>query len=452
MEGTSESTSAFCNRCGAQLPPDSSFCPRCGNPVECERSTAIGQPRAPDVASPSQHTLPRGLRYLAHGERRYLAWGAIAGALVMVVGGFGPWAYVFGVFSVSGTRAGDGWIVVGTGIAAAATILLYLGRSGRRVMFALLAMIAGMVGGGTAIYDLVRLRRVAVSHSSLFGSVQVVTAGWGIYACVVGAAGVIAGVAALLLTTRRSRTKGEDATRVAVSGPSVGDAGSKQAARPIAEDSMLKESNLSRRPGTRTRRLVLGLVVLLLLLVAGIAVALIARRTNHKKASPTTATSSVQPTAPTTSPPITASTSAAPISPPAQVTSPQTSSSLQQAIAIVKSKGFVVPTTEMYGSDGELHVLIGVVPNTADSPPTQAFFFYGNRYLGTDALKPSAEVSVPWRDSNTVALSYVLFKPADPQCCPTGGSTTVRFRWDGQRLVALEPIPSDDVNAPLSRR
>jgi hypothetical protein len=73
-------------------------------------------------------------------------------------------------------------------------------------------------------------------------------------------------------------------------------------------------------------------------------------------------------------------------------------------------------------------------------------------YLGTDTLNPSAQVRLGWRDSDTVALQYQLYRPEDPMCCPTGGAALVRYHWNGQALEPLDPIPSDDSTAVLSRR
>jgi hypothetical protein len=80
------------------------------------------------------------------------------------------------------------------------------------------------------------------------------------------------------------------------------------------------------------------------------------------------------------------------------------------------------------------------------------FFFLNDAYLGTDAANPSAGVTLEWRNADTIALGYRLYHKDDPMCCPTGGAATVRFHWDGSKLAALDPIPSDDPQAEPSRR
>ena len=54
-------------------------------------------------------------------------------------------------------------------------------------------------------------------------------------------------------------------------------------------------------------------------------------------------------------------------------------------------------------------------------------FFYDGEFVGTDTHDFSANVSVEWYGSEPVALLYILYRPDDIECCPTGGGATVRF-------------------------
>jgi hypothetical protein len=110
---------------------------------------------------------------------------------------------------------------------------------------------------------------------------------------------------------------------------------------------------------------------------------------------------------------------------------------LRAAVALVKKKGYV-PETSTWDRSFKLNVLIGV---TGDGHNQWAFFFYGRRYLGTDTRVPSAGILQVWRDDRMIALLYILYRPRDPLCCPTGGGAIVRFRWTGSRIVALDRIP-----------
>jgi LppP/LprE lipoprotein len=51
-----------------------------------------------------------------------------------------------------------------------------------------------------------------------------------------------------------------------------------------------------------------------------------------------------------------------------------------------------------------------------------------------------------------IALNYRLFDPKDPQCCATAGTTVVRYRWNGRRVVALDRVPPSSISARGSRR
>ena len=110
------------------------------------------------------------------------------------------------------------------------------------------------------------------------------------------------------------------------------------------------------------------------------------------------------------------------------------------AAALVRKKGYR-PGLLTWDNFFKLNVLIGTYARSADGYNKRAFFFFGRRYLGTDAAAPSAQVEEVWRDDSTIALLYILYRQNDPLCCPTAGGAIVRFRWSGSRLVALDRIP-----------
>jgi hypothetical protein len=108
--------------------------------------------------------------------------------------------------------------------------------------------------------------------------------------------------------------------------------------------------------------------------------------------------------------------------------------------------------TRSYDPSAALRVLVGVYASSADGANQRAFFFAGDRYLGTDARDPSAYVGVVQQVGNTITLRYTLYRPSDAMCCPSAGTADVRYRWDGSKLEPLDPIPSSDWKAPVSRR
>jgi len=149
----------------------------------------------------------------------------------------------------------------------------------------------------------------------------------------------------------------------------------------------------------------------------------------------------------------TAIPSASPPPSPTAVTSPTSPAEALRTAALdrVAREGYVVRDPRTYDAGASLRVLLGA-RNGADDD-YRAFFFLNDRYLGTDTLQPSAApLSVVRQDGSTVALQYSLFRLGDSTCCPSGGTAVVRYRWSGERLEPLDPIPDNQINAPFSRR
>jgi LppP/LprE lipoprotein len=117
----------------------------------------------------------------------------------------------------------------------------------------------------------------------------------------------------------------------------------------------------------------------------------------------------------------------------------------------VRSRGYL-PATGSYDPGASVTALIGVKKGSADGTAQRAFFFADGRFIGTDTADDSAGIRLAHSRPPVIALSYELFEPNDAQCCPTGGVATVRYRWDGQRLAPLDPIPPASYSARGSRR
>jgi hypothetical protein len=123
---------------------------------------------------------------------------------------------------------------------------------------------------------------------------------------------------------------------------------------------------------------------------------------------------------------------------------------LAAAQVVVLSHGYTpYPNTRKHWhSAAPLNVIVGTSTGSADGYNTWAFFFVNGRFIGTDTKNSSAGIRVAWANGTTIALTYVLYKPSDPMCCPSAGTATVRFHWTGSRLVALDPIPPDSGSGP----
>jgi hypothetical protein len=127
------------------------------------------------------------------------------------------------------------------------------------------------------------------------------------------------------------------------------------------------------------------------------------------------------------------------------------SGALNEAVAVVKAHGFTANGTSDYHSDQTLRVLTATRTGSGDGYAQQAFFFVGNRYIGTDTSQPSAGVKVVSQSDTEVTLAYPLYRPRDPLCCPGAGQATVRFQLNNGRLVPLGTIPPASSTTGLSR-
>lgn len=129
-----------------------------------------------------------------------------------------------------------------------------------------------------------------------------------------------------------------------------------------------------------------------------------------------------------------------------------TAEGLAGALAVLREHGYAAGETSDYHPGQTLRVLIGTGSHSNDGYDKQAFFFLDGHYLGTDASRPSAQLSVVSQDDTEVTLAYQLYRPGDPLCCPGGGTAHVRFQLNNGRLVPLDPIPPTSSTSGTSRQ
>ncbi|MEU3407549.1 LppP/LprE family lipoprotein [Streptomyces sp. NPDC006670] len=67
------------------------------------------------------------------------------------------------------------------------------------------------------------------------------------------------------------------------------------------------------------------------------------------------------------------------------------------------------------------------------------FLFHGNQYVGRDTNPVGGAAAITDQDGRTVTVEYRKYRPGDPRCCPSGGTTTLRASWDGTRIVWTPP-------------
>ncbi len=127
---------------------------------------------------------------------------------------------------------------------------------------------------------------------------------------------------------------------------------------------------------------------------------------------------------------------------------------LAAALAFWRSKGcepWAKPDTSMWVHGSRFNALFGNC-RAGDGHDQHLYFFDRGRFVGTDGLGTSSEILGLWRDDRTFAFMYVLYRPKDALCCPTGGGKIVRFRWSGKRFRALDrPPPRQSGKVPLGR-
>jgi hypothetical protein len=113
-----------------------------------------------------------------------------------------------------------------------------------------------------------------------------------------------------------------------------------------------------------------------------------------------------------------------------------------QAVAFLRSHGFVPVAAGAYDGRHVLRVLIG---HRAGKPagPRRAFFFAGPRFAGTDAPAGSSGLKVVASGQRWVTLAYGRYAVGDKPCCPSGGHAKVRFELQAGKVRPAGPLPGE---------
>lgn len=113
------------------------------------------------------------------------------------------------------------------------------------------------------------------------------------------------------------------------------------------------------------------------------------------------------------------------------------------ARSVIKAHGYTPFKSYVTTTQGaQLSAWQAVCTSSADGNCAKAFFFVGDRYIGTDTAKPSlAIVGVGATGPSTIAVTYAHFLPNDPLCCPSGAPVKVSYTWTGSKLVASGAPP-----------
>jgi hypothetical protein len=168
-----------------------------------------------------------------------------------------------------------------------------------------------------------------------------------------------------------------------------------------------------------------------------------------------TVTTPTTPT-PTTPPPTTSGTATAPTPTTTGTTvpapNPDAPLTLRAAEAVLDRRGFATLTERDFRPDQTLKVLVGVRRNAPEGRAQQAFFFVGNRFIGTDTSDTSGSISVTDQQDDRITLTYGLYSTKDALANPTDGEASVSYRWTGAKLVPMGSIPPSSTQVAGSRR
>jgi LppP/LprE lipoprotein len=123
---------------------------------------------------------------------------------------------------------------------------------------------------------------------------------------------------------------------------------------------------------------------------------------------------------------------------------------LHAAEQTLDARGYAVLMESDFRPDQPLKVLLGI--RRAQPRAELAFFFLGDRFIGTDTKDPSGAIEVTAQAADRITLGYGLYSPGDALCCARGGMRHVTYSWSGTQLVPQDPIPPSDPGAAQSRR
>jgi Protein of unknown function (DUF2510) len=128
-------------------------------------------------------------------------WAAFAALVLMIIGGFGPYAEVLDRVTINGTdeNAGDGWVVIGLAVIAGIFLAVWFANRARWQF--IVAAVLGALSTIACIIDIVDINDVA--SSGLFAGADVADPAWGLYLATFGSLllAIAAGIAAA--TVRR---------------------------------------------------------------------------------------------------------------------------------------------------------------------------------------------------------------------------------------------------------
>lgn len=115
-------------------------------------------------------------------------------------------------------------------------------------------------------------------------------------------------------------------------------------------------------------------------------------------------------------------------------------------IALIRTKGYTVSgtipnATVKTASGATLSAWLGITGN--DGYNQFVFFFLDGKYLGTDTMKPSIEITSVMPRGHGITVTYPVYTSHDSFADPTGTPVAITYTWTGNRLVPNKPHPKE---------
>jgi hypothetical protein len=101
---------------------------------------------------------------------------------------------------------------------------------------------------------------------------------------------------------------------------------------------------------------------------------------------------------------------------------------------------FISGPTGPISSNG-FYVAAGVCTGSTDGHCGAVVFFSKGSPVGSIGTKNPFDVRFESENGTDVILDLPIYKDSDPLCCPSGGSQTVDFRWNGSNVTVVSSTP-----------
>jgi hypothetical protein len=111
------------------------------------------------------------------------------------------------------------------------------------------------------------------------------------------------------------------------------------------------------------------------------------------------------------------------------------------AVSVLRAQGYLPVREADYVPTHDLRVLVGY-RNGDPLGPRRAFFFAGGRFVGHDTVSSSASLKVASTGKDSATLAYGIYAIGDKACCPSAGTTKVRFEFKDGALTPAGTVPT----------